>query len=199
MKNHHSGSDFIATTFNEGHRKAIHVITLYRSHVTSILPFINILEQLLCQIPLACPIVILDDFNIDINKEVEKYKDLQILHACMSKYHFKQKISISTTKSNSLINHIWSNIPGQETFFGVTDAYWPNYHKPIYCAFKLPNTMPHYCYNKSRIFFNYNNKLLKPTIKQFNHVKIIEWFTYKFVSACTSNFQCYISVCGQIS
>ena len=42
--NHHSGSELIATTFNEVHKKAIHVITLYRSHVTSIFLFINILE-----------------------------------------------------------------------------------------------------------------------------------------------------------
>ena len=61
--NHHSGSEFIAATFNEGHRKAIHVITLYRSHVTSIIYFINILEQLLCQIPLTCPTVILKQFH----------------------------------------------------------------------------------------------------------------------------------------
>ena len=71
----------------------------------------------------------------------------------MSKYHFKQHLSISTTRSNSLINHIWSNIPGQKTFFGVSDAYWPDYHKPIYCAFKLPNTMLLYCYNKTKTYF----------------------------------------------
>ena len=87
--NHHSGSEFIATTFNEGHRNAIHLIMLYRFHVTSIFSFINTLEQILCTIPLACLIVILGDFNMDFDKEVDKYKGLQILHACMSKYHFK--------------------------------------------------------------------------------------------------------------
>ena len=107
-RNYHSGSEFIAVMLNEGHRKAIHVIMLYWSHVTLILSCINILEQLLCKIPLACPIVILDDFNMDFDK-IDKYKDIQIFHACMSKYHFKQHLSIFTTKSNSLINHIWSN------------------------------------------------------------------------------------------
>jgi hypothetical protein len=34
--NYHSGLEFIGTTFNEGHRKVIHVITLYGSYVTSI-------------------------------------------------------------------------------------------------------------------------------------------------------------------
>ena len=71
-----------------------------------ILAFINILEQLRCKRPLACPTVILGDFNIDFDKEVDKYKNLQIFHAYMSKYYFKQHLSISTTKSNSLINHI---------------------------------------------------------------------------------------------
>ena len=149
---HLSGSEFIVATFNEGHRKAIHVITLYRSHLTSILSFISCLEKLLCKIPLACPTVILGNFNIDFNKEIDKHKYLQVLHVCMSKYHFKQHLSISKTKLNSLINHIWSNIPSHETFFGVADAYWPDYHKPIYCAFKLLNTMPYYCYNKPKFF-----------------------------------------------
>jgi hypothetical protein len=36
----------------------------------------------------------------------------------------------------------WSNIPGIDTQYGVTYAYWLDYHKPIYCAFKLPNTLP---------------------------------------------------------
>ena len=43
--NNQSGSNFIATTFNEGHRKVVHVITLYRSRATLILLFMNILKQ----------------------------------------------------------------------------------------------------------------------------------------------------------
>jgi hypothetical protein len=41
-----------------------------------------------------------------------------------------------------LIDHIWSNIPEMDTKYGIMDAYWPNYHKPIYCAFRLSNTLP---------------------------------------------------------
>jgi hypothetical protein len=33
--------------------------------------------------------------------------------------------------------------------FGVTKAYWSNFHKPIYIAFKLPNTL--LMYNKKTI------------------------------------------------
>ena len=79
---------------------------------------------------------------MEFDEEVDKYKRLQIFYACMSKYHSKQHLSISTTKSNSLIDYIWSNNPGQEIFFSVTDAYWPDYHKPIYCAFNFSNIMP---------------------------------------------------------
>jgi hypothetical protein len=60
----------------------------------------------------------------------------------MQKQKLKQQITTPTTIKNSLIDHIWSNIPGIDNQYGVTDAYWLDYHKPIYCAFKLPNTLP---------------------------------------------------------
>ena len=93
--NHDTRSEFIARTFNKRHRKVFHVITLYRYYVIF---FISTLEQLLYKIPLTYSIFILDDFNLDFHKEVDKYKNLQILHVYMSKYHLKQNLSISTTK-----------------------------------------------------------------------------------------------------
>jgi hypothetical protein len=63
---------------------------------------------------------------------------------CMNKYNLKQQISIPTTIKNSLIDHIWSNVLGIDIKYRVTDVYWPDYHKPTYCAFKLPNTLPKY-------------------------------------------------------
>ena len=55
--------------------------------------------------------------------------------------------------SNLLIDHVWSDIQDQETIFSVADVYWPDYHKPIYCALKLLNIIPHHCYNKLKAFF----------------------------------------------
>jgi hypothetical protein len=62
----------------------------------------------------------------------------------MNKHKLKQQILTPTTIKNSLIDHIWSNIPGMDTKYEVPDAYWLDYHKPIYCAFKLSNTLPKY-------------------------------------------------------
>jgi hypothetical protein len=44
---------------------------------------------------------------------------------------------------------MWANVLGNECKYGVTDAYWSDFHKPIYIAFKLPNTIP--MYNKKTI------------------------------------------------
>lgn len=98
--NHHSASEFITTTFNEGRRKIIHVNILYQIYVTSIISFTNILKIFLNKIPFTCPFVILGDFNVDLGIEIHKSKYLQKFHLCMSKYHAKHYMSIATTKSN---------------------------------------------------------------------------------------------------
>lgn len=55
----------------------------------------------------------------------------------MNKLKFMEYISKYTTKNNSLMDHIWTNIFGQDIIHGSIEAYWLNYYKPIYCAFKL--------------------------------------------------------------
>jgi hypothetical protein len=59
----------------------------------------------------------------------------------MDKFQFNE----STTKTGFQLNHIWTNIVlGNECKYGVTEAYWLDFHKWIYIAFKLPNTLPMY-------------------------------------------------------
>jgi exonuclease III len=139
-----NGSEFIATSFNLGTHNAIYVITVYRAHSTKITLFLENLDQLIIEVPIECPIVILGDFNIDVSKDTTQYYEMEKILNYMQKHKLKQQITTPTTKKNSLIDHIWSNIPRIDTQYGVTDAYWPDYHKPIYCAFKLPNTLPQY-------------------------------------------------------
>ena len=71
----------------------------------------------------------------------------------MNAHELNQHIKTPTTKKNSLIDHIWSNIPGIDLKYGVTDAYWPDYHKPIFCAFELSNKIPKYSKQSKSIFF----------------------------------------------
>ena len=75
---HHNESKFIRATFNEGSRKAIHIITLYGSHATSVLAFISILEQLINEIPLIYSTIILGDFYLDLCKETNQKKRFRI-------------------------------------------------------------------------------------------------------------------------
>jgi hypothetical protein len=82
------------------------------------------------------------DFNVDILKDNNQPKNKQELLYFMDKFQFKSQINESTIKAGFLLDHIWTNVLGNECQFGVTEAYWSNFHKPIYIAFKLPNTLP---------------------------------------------------------
>ena len=80
--------------------------------------------------PIKCAIVILGDFNVDISYDTtQHYENKNLLH-CMNKLHqLKQQIITGpTTMNNSLIDHIWSDIPRTKPRYRITDAYWPDYH-----------------------------------------------------------------------
>jgi hypothetical protein len=62
----------------------------------------------------------------------------------MDKFQLKSQFNESTTKLGSQLDHIWTNVPRNECKFGVTKAYWLDFHKPIYIALKLLNTFPMY-------------------------------------------------------
>ena len=135
-----NGSKLTAASFNLGTCNVIYIITVYRAHSTNITLFVDHYQELVHKAPLECPIIILGDFNVDISHDsTQHYENKKFLHSMNKLHHLKQQISTPTTIKNSLMDHIWSDIPGIETTYGVTDAYWRDYHKPIYCAFKLPN------------------------------------------------------------
>ncbi len=62
----------------------------------------------------------------------------------MDKFQLKSQFSENTTKVRSQLDHIWANVLGNECKYGLTKAYWSNFHQPIYIAFKLPNILPMY-------------------------------------------------------
>jgi hypothetical protein len=59
----------------------------------------------------------------------------------MDKFQLKFQFSESTTKTISQLGHIWAIVFGNECKYGGTKAYWLDFHKLIYIAFKLPNTL----------------------------------------------------------
>jgi hypothetical protein len=60
----------------------------------------------------------------------------------MDKLELNSHFNASTPKEKFQLDHIWTNVFGNECKLGVIEAYWPYFHKPIYVAFKLPNTLP---------------------------------------------------------
>jgi hypothetical protein len=62
----------------------------------------------------------------------------------MDKFQLKSQINESTTKVGYQLNYIWTNVLKNEYKFGVIEACWLDFHKPIYTAFKLLNTLPMY-------------------------------------------------------
>jgi hypothetical protein len=54
----------------------------------------------------------------------------------------KSQLNRSITKAKSQLDHIWANVPRSECKFGVIETYLSNFHKLIYIAFKLPDTLP---------------------------------------------------------
>jgi hypothetical protein len=69
----------------------------------------------------------------------------------MDKFQLKSQFNESTTKVGSQLNHIWANVLGDECKYDVTKIYWSCFHKSIYIAFKLPNTI--LMYNKKSLLF----------------------------------------------
>jgi hypothetical protein len=62
----------------------------------------------------------------------------------MDKFKLKSQFSENTTKFRFQLDNIWANDPKNECKYGVIEAHWLDFHKPIYIAFKLPNALPMY-------------------------------------------------------
>jgi hypothetical protein len=80
------------------------------------------------------------DFNVDILKDNNQPKNIYF----MDKFQLKSQFNESTRKVEFQLNHIWENVLGNECKYVVIEAYWSNFHKLIYIAFKLLNIFPMY-------------------------------------------------------
>jgi hypothetical protein len=69
----------------------------------------------------------------------------------MDKFELNSQFCGNTTKIRFQLDHIWTNVPTNECKSSAIKTYWPDFHKPIYIAFKLPNTLP--MYNKKPLMF----------------------------------------------
>ena len=60
----------------------------------------------------------------------------------MNRHDLNIKTNNNTTKCNTLLDYVLTNVPGNDSKARTTKAHWLDYHKPIYFASKLPNHIP---------------------------------------------------------
>jgi hypothetical protein len=85
----------------------------------------------------------------------------------MDQYSMEFQFKKITTIYGSHIDHIWTNVPIQQCMSRFVEAYWID-HKPIYCAFKLPDYISQYHHiGKKKCSFKniHNNKKEKVMMK----------------------------------
>jgi hypothetical protein len=137
------GLEYIPT-FNINTQKTIHIVCVYRAHSCLISTFLNNFQTIIQQFFENCLIIIMGDFNVDILKESNQPKKEKELLYFIDKFQLNSYFDESTTKVGCQLDHIWANVSRNVCKCGVIEAYWLNFHKPIYIVFKLPNTLPMY-------------------------------------------------------
>jgi hypothetical protein len=126
--------EYIITTFNANKRKASHITKIYKPLTLSLLVFIIHFQKFFDLMPISCPTIIIDDFNINMlyqnSTQPNEFQNI------MDQYSMELQFLIITTIYRSHIAHIWTNAHTQQCVLRVVEAYWID-HNPIYLAFKL--------------------------------------------------------------
>jgi endonuclease/exonuclease/phosphatase family metal-dependent hydrolase len=82
--------------------------------------FLNTLETLIQKSPNDYPFIVLGDFNIDILDDSNHENNKQQLIDFTNKFELKSQFKNITTKARSQLDHIWSNVLGDECKLGVS-------------------------------------------------------------------------------
>jgi hypothetical protein len=114
-------AEYIVATFNENTRKVIHVIAIYKPSTLSLSMFIIHLQKFLDLLPISCPTIIIDNFNINMfDQNLTQPNELQ---SFMDQYSTKFQFKEITTIYGSHIDHIWTDAPTQQCMSRVVEAY----------------------------------------------------------------------------
>jgi hypothetical protein len=81
-----SSVEFIITLFNDNTQEALYIITIYKPPKMQVSHFNSIVESIIQKMPSHCPIVIIEDFNINF---ITKTNQSSTLQAFMNKYNLK--------------------------------------------------------------------------------------------------------------
>ena len=124
----HAGIEFICVKIRLPNDVPVQIGLLYRSPNTPISIFHDILKLLLDQLQSQMSTILLGDFNDDISIS----SDNQTVNLLTTR-SFTQLVSVSTTDTGTLIDHVYYNGPLVNVIVEVHDTYYSD-HDAIYVS-----------------------------------------------------------------
>jgi exonuclease III len=121
----------LAKVFFNGSKIAI--LNLYVAPHATFSNILNVLSNALDHLHLNETIVIVGDFNIDMLQNNARTKELENY---MCKYSFRFLLNNTSHVQNTLIDHVWSNVPISQYNVFILDTYWSD-HDTICIALEL--------------------------------------------------------------
>ena len=115
----------------------LHIIGIYRSKsqvkISKLIDALNHLHATKMKSPV--PYILLGDFNINLLEETSEKR--AIARCLIEQRGYKQLIKQYTTDNQTLIDHIFTNVPHLVVSTGVLESYYSD-HKPIYISLGAP-------------------------------------------------------------
>ena len=121
----------LAIFFSHGTEVAI--LNLYVAPHVAFSNIVNVISNTLDHFHMNGSIVLVGDFNIDMLQNIGRTKELQNY---MCKYSLRFLLNNTTHLQNTLIDHVWSNVPISKYSMFVLDTYWSD-HDTIGIALEL--------------------------------------------------------------
>ena len=115
------------------HGTEVAILNLYVAPHATFSNIVNVISNALDHFHLNGSIVLVGDFNIDMLQNIGKTKELQNY---MCKYSMCFLLNNIAHLQNTLINHVWSNVPISQYSMFVLDTYWSD-HDTIGIALEL--------------------------------------------------------------
>ena len=107
----------------------IQIALLYRPPSVPIATFVTMLTTLVTRMSMySLRTIILGDFNEDLSDTIQS----RILNV-MSNHGYTQLVQSPTTDRGTLIDHVYCNIPSDDTVVQVQDTYYSD-HDTVYCS-----------------------------------------------------------------
>jgi hypothetical protein len=98
--------EYITITFNTNKWKAIYILYVCIVHIHVQILHSNNFQTINQQSPKHCPIIIMEDFNVDILKYYNQPKKKKKLLYFMDNFQLESQFNENTTKVGSQSNHI---------------------------------------------------------------------------------------------